>query len=67
MYYSNSGFCYTTCAVCVTIFSTGGKFRLVSNFTELYIFTLGSKPPALTHLCMYEVMSGGHHSGFTVT
>ena len=24
---------YAACAVCVTIFSTGGKYRPVSNFT----------------------------------
>ena len=28
------------CAIHVTIFSTGGKFRLVSNFTELHTLTL---------------------------
>ena len=27
---------YVACVVRVTIFSTGGKFRLVSNFTELH-------------------------------
>ena len=34
---SNNGLYLHTCscAVCVTIFSTGGKFRLVSNLTEL--------------------------------
>ena len=25
--------------VCVTIFSTGGKFQMVSNFTELHALT----------------------------
>ena len=27
---------YAACTVCVTIFSTGGKFQLVSNFTCSY-------------------------------
>ena len=33
---------YAACLVCVTIFSTGGKFRLVSNFTELHALTLAT-------------------------
>ena len=32
------------CAVCVTIFSSGGKFRLVSNFMELHALTLAARP-----------------------
>ena len=32
-----------SCAVCVTNFITGGKFRLVSNFTELYALTLAAR------------------------
>ena len=31
-----------SCAVRVTIFSTGGKFRPVSNFTELHTLTLAA-------------------------
>ena len=31
---------YVACAVRVTIFSTGGKVGLVSNFTELHTLTL---------------------------
>ena len=31
---------YAACAVRVTIFSTGGKFCLVSNFTQLHTLTL---------------------------
>ena len=31
-----------SCAVHVTIFSTGGKFRPVSNFTKLYTLTLAA-------------------------
>ena len=34
---------YAACLVCVTIFSTGGKFRLVSNFTELHSLTLAAR------------------------
>jgi len=38
---------YATCLVCVTIFSTGGKFCPVSNFTELYALTLATCSYAL--------------------
>ena len=31
---------YAACAVRVTIFSNGSKFRLVSKFTELHALTL---------------------------
>ena len=30
------------CTVCVTIFSIGGKFQPVSNFTELHALTLAT-------------------------
>ena len=33
---------YATCTVRVTIFSTGSKFRLVSNSTELHALTLAA-------------------------
>ena len=33
---------YAACAVPVTIFSTGGKFRLVLNFTDLCALTLAA-------------------------
>ena len=36
-----------SCAVRVTIFSTGGKFRPVSNFTELHALTQASHSYAL--------------------
>ena len=35
------------CAGRVTIFSTGGKFRPVSNFTELHALTLAARSYAL--------------------
>ena len=35
-------FC-TACAVRVTIFSMGGKFRPVSNFTELHALALAAR------------------------
>ena len=38
---------YTTSAVGVTIFSIGGKFRPVSNFTELHALTLAVHSYAL--------------------
>ena len=34
---------YAACPVRVTIFSTGGKFRPVSNFTELHTLTLAAR------------------------
>ena len=34
---------YAACAVRVTIFSTGGTFRPVSNFTELHALTLAAR------------------------
>ena len=34
-------------AVRVTIFSTGSKFRLVSNFTELHVLTQVAHPYVL--------------------
>ena len=36
-----------SCSECVTIFSSGGKFRLVSNFTELHATTLATCSYAL--------------------
>ena len=45
---------YATCAVRVTIFSTGSKFRPVSNFTELYTLTLAAQfLCALVHVHAY--------------
>ena len=38
---------YAACAVCVTIFSTGGKVRPVSNFTELRALTQAVRSYAL--------------------
>ena len=35
------------CTGCVTIFSTGGKFRLVSNFTEFHTLTQATGSYAL--------------------
>ena len=38
---------YAACPVCVTIFSSGGKFRPVPNFTELHALTLAAHSYAL--------------------
>ena len=38
---------YAACPVCITIFSTGGKFRPVPNFTELHALTLAAHSYAL--------------------
>ena len=48
------------CAVSVTSFSTGTKFRLVSNFTELHALTLAAHSNALLFGCMksYVVCPG---------
>ena len=48
---------YTACAVRVTIFSTGSKFRPVSNFTELHAFTLAARSYALLSMCMLTYIS----------
>ena len=40
---STKAYVYTACRVCVAIFSTGGKFRLVSNFMELHALTLAAR------------------------
>ena len=36
-------FCLSNVHTTVTIFSTGGKFRLVLNFTELYTLTQATR------------------------
>ena len=38
---------YTTCTGHVTIFSTGGKFQLVCNFTVLYAIIQAGRSYAL--------------------
>ena len=43
---------YTVCAVCVTIFSTGGKFCLVSNFIQLHVLTQVARSYALLTVCL---------------
>ena len=40
---SNNGPVYAACAVHDTIFSTGGKFQPVSNFTELHALTVATR------------------------
>ena len=37
---ATTAYVYAACAVCVTIFGTGGKFQLASNFIELRALTL---------------------------
>ena len=48
---SNNDYCLHIaaqyCTVHVTIFSTGGKFQPVSNFTELHVFTQATRSCAL--------------------
>ena len=42
-------------AVCVIIFSTGGKFRPVSNFTELHTLTLATRFYALLPVVWHNI------------
>ena len=37
---NKTAYFYAVCVVHVSIFSTGGKFHLVSNFTQLHTLTL---------------------------
>ena len=59
---------YAACAVCVTIFSTGGKFQLVSNSTELHALTLAVRSYVLlvvmiaTKDTLQSTISTKHHS-----
>ena len=46
---------YAACAVCVTIYSTGGKFQPVSICTKLHALTLATRSYAL--LVQYRVQS----------
>ena len=58
---SNNGLCLHVAAVCVTIFSTGSKFRPVSDFTELHALTLA----AHSHIGvrgLYLDTTHGHHT-----
>ena len=43
---------YAACAVHVTICSTCGKFRLVSNFMELHTLTLAARSYVLIAHCL---------------
>ena len=45
---------HAACAVCVTIFSTGGKLRLVSNFMELHALTQAVHSDALSVVVMAQ-------------
>ena len=49
MWLATMAYMYTACPVRVTIFSTGGKFQPVSNFTELHTLTLAARSYALQH------------------
>ena len=63
---SNSGLSTrAACRVHVTIFSTGGKFQPVSNFTELHALTLAACSYALlaTHIAFSVTYTGKKGSG----
>ena len=51
---------YASCAVCVTIFSTDGKFWPVANFTKLHALTLAAHSYALLHI----VTTTNHHKSY---
>ena len=51
----------TACAVCVTIFSTGGKFQ---NFTELHALTLAACSYALAGMQLVNGMLSNKKSCF---
>ena len=53
---------YAVYAVCVTIFSTGGKFHSVSNFTQLHVITQVAHSYALLTVVNHQY--GIHRSGF---
>ena len=53
---------YASCAVCVTIFSTGGKFHPVSIFTLLHALTLVAHSYVLLFADIV-FMDGGHVAG----
>ena len=48
-------------AVCVTIFSTGGKFRPVSNFTESHTLTLATRSYALLPVVWHNIEIEAHN------
>ena len=52
---------YTACAVCVTIFSTGSKFQLVSNFKELHALTLPACSYALLIEAIFQISTRKNH------
>ena len=47
MWLATMAYVCAACPVRVTIFSTGGKFQPVSNFTELHALTLAARSYAL--------------------
>ena len=53
---------YAVYAVCVTIFSTGGKFHSVSNFTQLHVITQVAHSYALLTVVNHQY--GVHRPGF---
>ena len=49
---------YTACAVRVTVFSTDGKFRLISNFVGLHVLTLAAHSYVLLCGTIYHIGCG---------
>ena len=62
---------YASCIVCVTIFSTGGKFHPVSNFTELHacsyaLFVHVWAPPTFNRCSVLQDFERNHNIGCKV-
>ena len=60
---------YAACPVCVTIFSIGGKFRLVSNSTELHALTLATPARLGMRLFLTEIVQSSmviYRHGYSV-
>ena len=57
-----------SCAVRVTIFSTGGRFRLVSRFTELHTLTQAARSYVLLYtLCNQRRWGEAWEQGYMAT
>ena len=54
---------YAACAVRVTIFSTGGKCRLLSNFMELHALTLAARSYETLETLIIKYSHGPHSGG----
>ena len=56
-----------SCTVRVTIFSTGGKFKLVSLFTELHTLTQAARSYALLYTLCNQRLGEVWEQGYMAT